>query len=265
MTTFVYTALDNSGRRTSGNVAAETRTAAMDQVLGLGLAPVLIEEQRNGNGAAKAAAAGQSVSTKVSKAAVESFTRELSNLLEAGLPLSRALHLLRREASTPGAKNVWGKVHDDVVGGKSLAESLAKWPKAFSSVYVAMVKAGEAGGFLPVVLQQIAEFRTREQELKGKVLAAMIYPCVLAFLGICAVIFLLTFFIPRMSGIFEEFGGKLPALTQGIIAASHWLKSYGWILAIIGVGGAIATRRATTSEAGRRFLERTMLKTPLLG
>jgi type II secretory pathway component PulF len=256
--------LDNSGRRTSGTIPAETRAAAMDQVVGLGLAPVSIEEQRNG-AAAKAAAANQSTSTRVSKAAVESFTRELSNLLEAGLPLSRALHLLRREASHPGAKNVWGRVHDDVVGGKPLADSLAKWPKAFSSVYVAMVRAGEAGGFLPIVLQQIADFRTREQELKGKVIAAMIYPCVLAFLAACALVFLLTFFIPRFSGIFEEFGGKLPALTRVIIAASHWLMSYGWMLGIAFVGGLIALRRSMTTESGRRLLERTMLRTPLVG
>src|SRR5439155_14297345 len=105
---------------------------------------------------------------------------------------------------------VWSRVHDDVVGGTSLADALAKWPKTFSTVYIAMIRAGEAGGFLPIVLQQIADFRIREQDLKGKVKAAMVYPAVLACLACGVLVFLLTFFIPRFSGIFAEFGANLP-------------------------------------------------------
>src|SRR5687767_14012471 len=135
----------------------------MDAVLGRGLSPVSIEEKSNGKGGIldyKSAGTGKKApSTRVPQRAIEDFTRELANLLAAGLSLSRALHLLRREASHPAAKNVWSKVHDDVVGGTSLADSLNKFPKTFSSVYVAMVRAGEAGGFLPIVLQQIADFR----------------------------------------------------------------------------------------------------------
>src|SRR5689334_21380884 len=140
MTMFSYTALDRAGKRTTGTIPAETRSAAMDRVMGMGLSPVSLEEQR-----AKLSyepKPGKTAPTGVPQSAVESFTRELANLLAAGLPLSRALHLLRRETSHAGAKNVWSHVHDDVVGGTSLAEALAKWPKAFSSVYVAMVRAG---------------------------------------------------------------------------------------------------------------------------
>src|SRR5205085_4530419 len=122
--------------------------------MGRGLSPIAVNEQP-GNGAAAAGtgATKKSASTRVPQSAVESFTRELANLLSAGLPLSRALHLLRREASHVGAKNVWSAVHDDVVGGTPLADALAKWRKPFSKIYVAMVRAGEAGGFLHVVLQ----------------------------------------------------------------------------------------------------------------
>jgi type II secretory pathway component PulF len=263
MSTFTYTALDRTGRKTTGKLPAESRSAALDHVISLGLSPVSVEEQRNANAAADSQP--RSLSTRVPQSAVENFTRELANLLAAGLPLSRSLHLLRRETSNPAAKNIWGRVHDDVVGGEPLAESLAKWPKTFSTVYVAMVRAGEAGGFLHVVLQQIADFRTREHELKGKVKAAMVYPAVLAFLGICVLIGLLTFFIPRFSIIFEGFGGQLPWLTRAIVGASGWIMHYGWIIGILVVGGAIALRRASTSEGGKRFLERTMLKTPLIG
>ena len=275
MPTFAYTALDRQGRQTSGTVPADSRASAMDAVLNRGLSPVSIEEKGangktgvldyRGNGGAGGLFGPKPPSTKVSQRAVESFTRELANLLAAGLSLSRALHLLRREASNPAAKNVWSKVHDDVVGGTGLADALAKFPKTFSSVYVAMVRAGETGGFLPIVLQQIADFRTREQELGGKVKAAMVYPAVLACLAVAVLVFLLTFFIPRFSTIFEEFGGNLPWLTQAIVATSHWLMKYGWILAIAVVGGIISMRRAMLSEQGRRFLERTVLRTPIVG
>jgi general secretion pathway protein F len=268
MAVYTYEALDRTGRRTSGSIPADNRASAMDHVISQGLAPVSIEEQRTGsNGAAVATGddAPRPESTRVPHSAVESFTRELANLLAAGLPLSRALHLLRREASHPGARNVWSKIHDDVVGGTSLADALAKWPKAFSTVYVAMVRAGEAGGFLHVVLQQIADFRTREQELKGKVKAAMVYPCVLAVLAAAVLVFLLTFFIPRFSGIFAEFGGNLPWLTTVIVAISGWLMKYGIIIAIAVAFAIFFLRQAMTSEAGRRVLERTVLKTPALG
>lgn len=264
MATFAYTALDPTGRTRTGTIPADNRAAAMDQVISQGLSPVSIEE----SGGARVVSAVESklpASVKVPQSALESFTRELANLLAAGLPLSRALALLKREVAHAGAKHVWSQVHDDVVGGEPLAEAMAKWPRVFSSVYVAMVRAGEAGGFLHVVLQQIADFRTRETELKGKVKAAMVYPCVLAFLAVAVLIFLLTFFIPRFSPLFAQFGANLPFLTQIIVAMSHWLQHYGIFLGIAAVIGIFAAKRSLSSEAGKRFIERTMLKAPVVG
>src|SRR6185437_11287329 len=263
MATFAYTALDRTGRQTSGTIPADSRAAAMDAVVGRGLSPVSIEEQRSGK--ADVAGSLKKPPTRVSQSAVETFTRELANLLGAGLSLSRALHLLRREASQPGAKYVWSKVHDEVVGGTSLADSLAKWPKTFSTVYIAMVRAGEAGGFLPIVLQQIADFRTREQDLKGKVKAALVYPCVLGVFASGVLIFLLTFFIPRFQGIFASFGANLPWLTQIVVAISHTVIHYGIfvIAALVAVG--FAAKQALASDSGRRMIERLVLKTPVLG
>jgi type II secretory pathway component PulF len=259
MALFAYTALDASGRQMTGTIPADNRAEAMDHVIRRGLSPIKVDEQKS------AAVTKQSTSTRVPKAAVEAFTRELANLLGAGLPLSRSLQLLRREASAPGAKNVWSAIHEDVNGGTSLADSLMKWPKVFSTVYVAMVRAGESGGFLGVVLQQISDFRMREQDLKGKVKAALIYPCVLAVFAIAVVTFLLTFFIPKFQDVFNEFGGKLPALTQMIVAMSHVMIHYGWVVALILIGAGIMIRRAMITEAGRRTFEMILLKTPALG
>jgi type IV pilus assembly protein PilC len=130
---------------------------------------------------------------------------------------------------------------------------------------VAMVRAGEAGGFLHVVLQQIADFRAREQELKGKVKAAMVYPCVLGALAVAVLAFLLTFFIPRFSGIFQEFGSNLPWLTQAIVGASRWVSSYGLVLAGVVFIAVLMARRALNSDGGRRLVERTTLRIPLVG
>lgn len=269
MSLFSYSALDREGRRRDGTIPAPSRAAAMDAVTQLGLMPLEIQQH------AEARAGSPSPLTsflrrlpgsrRVPASALDTFTRELANLLAAGLPLSRALHLLRREAAHPMAREVWGKVHDDVVGGKSLADAMLAWPAVFSSVYVAMVRAGETGGFLHVVLQQIADFRTREQELTGKVKAALIYPCVLAVVATGVLIFLLTYFIPRFSGIFAEFGADLPLLTRAIVAVSHWLLDYGWLIAVLVVAGGFSLKQSLQTRVGRRAMERAMLRAPVVG
>ncbi|HEX8324119.1 MAG TPA: type II secretion system F family protein [Tepidisphaeraceae bacterium] len=262
MASFAYTAIDRQGRRTTGVIPAESRAAAMDAVASQGLSPISIAEAAAKNSGFSLKLGG---GTKVPAKAVENFTRELANLLAAGLSLSRALALLKRESSNAAAKNAWTKIHDSVVGGEPLAESLAKFPQAFSSVYIAMVRAGETGGFLHVVLQQISDFRQREQDLKGKVKAAMIYPIALASVATGVLIFLMTFFIPKFSAIFEQFGSKLPALTQVVVAISGFLISYGLFIAIGLAVGVYFLRKWMATLAGKRAIERLVLRTPALG
>jgi type IV pilus assembly protein PilC len=230
-----------------------------------GLSPIRLDESSDKTPLKKAADANGRAG-KVPHKAVENFTRELANLLAGGVPLSRAMALLKRESSNPAAKKLWSDLHDDVVGGTALGDAMAKHPKSFSSVYVAMVRAGESGGFLDVVLSQISDFRTREQDLTGKVKAAMIYPVVLGCLAVAVLIFLLTFFIPKFSGIFAEFGQSLPALTLFIIAVSHIVGSWWGALvgAVLLIGGVSLYQYVHTRD-GRRKMEVVMLATPLLG
>ena len=135
-------------------------------------------------------------STRIPARALENFTRLLSSLLAAGVPLSRALVILYREASNPAASGRWREVHNLVVDGMSLADAMARFPDTFPRVYVAMVQAGETGGFLDLVLAQIADFQSREKELRSKVMTAMLYPAILLVLALGVLVFLLTFFIP---------------------------------------------------------------------
>jgi type II secretory pathway component PulF len=267
MPAFAYTALSKDGRTTSGRLAAESRAAAIAQMSREGLSPIHLNESDDKTPIKKRSVDdAPGANGRVSAKAVENFTRELANLLAGGVPLSRAMALLRRESSNPAAKRLWSDLHDDVVGGTSLGDALAKHPKNFSSVYVAMVRAGESGGFLDVVLTQISDFRTREQDLMGKVKAAMIYPIVLGLLACGVLIFLLTFFIPKFSAIFAQFGSSLPALTLFIIGASHLVASWwGLLAAAILIVGGISLYQASQTRNGRRRMEVIMLATPLLG
>lgn len=260
MPAFVYKAIDTEGQEVCDTLVASSRVVVIDQLVEKNLYPVSVDEQ------------GESTTTglfsrtgRVSKADVEAFTRELANLLAAGVPLSKALTILSREASRLAARRQWAVVHDDVAGGMSLADALGRCPRSFPPVYVAMVRAGETGGFLDLVLGQIANFRSREQDLMGKVKAAVIYPIILAVLATMILIFLLTYFIPRFSSIFAEFGGSLPTLTLAIVTASEIIMKY-WIFFLIAIALIIvAVRRVIARKEGRAAMERILLRIPMLG
>jgi len=165
MPVFTYKAIRPDGEKTSGTVSAANRAAALDEVANRGLVAVAVDERAP---AARRRARFLGAGRRVSQASVEAFNRELSNLLAAGVPLSRALSILTREASQPAARQQWAAIHDDVAGGMTLADAMSKHPRSFPAVQVAMVHAGETGGFLDVVLEQIANFRSRERDLKGR-------------------------------------------------------------------------------------------------
>ena len=192
MARFEYTAVDAAGRPANGSVVADSRAVAMQRVAERSLHPVSVSETRPD-------ARGLSLGgRRVSQANVDSFTRELANLLAAGVPLGRAMDILAEQASQPAARQRWAAIRADVVGGMSLADALALRPDSFPPVYVAMVRAGETGGFLDTVLEQIADFRERERDLKGMASSSLVYPAVLAVVAVRVMVFLLTYFIPRV-------------------------------------------------------------------
>src|SRR6266571_7623204 len=282
MPVFQYRALQGDGTISEGQIEAGGRQEAFRQMEGRGLKPISLAEQRNGkpqkvepNGKAqtteKAASTPASIqlplgrANKISGRMLENFTRLLSSLLAAGVPLSRALVILYKEASAPAAKAKWKEIHDLVVDGMSLADAMAKSPETFPRVYVAMVQAGETGGFLDLVLAQIADFQSREKDLRSKVMTAMLYPSILLMLALGVLIFLLTFFIPRFQGIFKGFGAALPLPTQIVIGVSHVVRSYGPFVLVGLVVGGILLRTWFTSQKGRRIWEGLVLRSPIVG
>jgi type II secretory pathway component PulF len=271
MPLFQYRALQADGILAEGQLEAAGRPEAFRQIEVLGLRPVSLSERAGSSssegglqGAFGKISFGKS-SEKVSSKALENFTRLLSSLLAAGVPLSRALVILYKEASAPAAKAKWKEIHDSVVDGMSLADSMAKSPDTFPRVYVAMVQAGETGGFLDLVLAQIADFQAREKELRSKVMTAMLYPSILFSLAIGVLIFLLTFFIPRFQGIFKGFGASLPLPTQIVIGVSYVVRSYGPFVLVALIVGGILLKKWFTSEKGKRIWEGLILKAPVLG
>jgi len=262
MPVFTYEAIEPGGSRTTGKVSAHSRAAALDEVAQKGLVPVSVDEERAVEPAHRAARATVG---RVPQGAVETFSRELANLLAAGVPITRALSILRRESSHPAARAQWSAIYDDVAGGTPLAEAMSRWPKSFPPVYVAMVHAGETGGFLDVVLTQIAEFRARERDLKGKLRNAMAYPTILAVLAVAVVIFLMTFFIPRFSVIFQDLKGNMPALTQAIVAISDFITNYGLGILVVLVALFLVLRRMLTSPAGQLAAQQATLRLPFIG
>jgi type II secretory pathway component PulF len=272
MATFSYRALQADGKIAEGVLDAGSRPDALRQIETRGLRPVNVAEtvsKAGKNGSAAPSSAGnisfKFASKKVSAKELENFTRLLSSLLAAGVPLSRALVILQKEASSPASKAQWKQVHDLVVDGLSLADAMAKSPETFPRVYVAMVEAGEAGGFLDVVLAQIAEFQSREKELKSKVMTAMLYPCILLVLALVVLTVLLVFFIPKFQRVFASIHGSLPLITQLIIGASHLMRSYGLLVGAGLVGLFFLVRTWFASEKGKRTWEGTVLKAPLVG
>jgi type II secretory pathway component PulF len=262
MPEFAYKAVDSKGGKSEGVVAAANRAAALEQIAQLGQIPISVEKQISEQTAQKMRTLRGS---RVPARAVEAFSRELSNLLTAGVPLSRAMQIVSKEAALSSARRQWSEIRDDVMGGSSLADALAKWPQSFPPVYVAMIRAGETGGFLDVVLGQIADFRERERDLISKVKDAMIYPSIIAVLAVGVLTFLMTYFIPRFSQIFADFGSALPLLTRIIVTVSKAVTQYGLVFVVGAVIIFVVLRRMLMTEAGRRIRERAILRTPGVG
>jgi type II secretory pathway component PulF len=288
MPVFQYRALQGDGTVAEGQIEAGGRHDAFRQMEGRGLRPISLAERGAGKPQKSPPRDGKTEksekdkpdagergsapfqlsfghSNKITGRMLENFTRLLSSLLAAGVPLSRALVILTNEASTPAAKAKWKEIHDLVVDGMSLADAMAKSPETFPRVYVAMVEAGETGGFLDVVLGQIADFQAREKEMRSKVLTAMLYPSILFCLATGVLIFLLVFFIPRFQSIFAGFGGHLPLLTQLIVSTSHILRAYGPILLLGVCIAGYMIRSWILSEQGRRTWEGWILRGPVIG
>jgi type IV pilus assembly protein PilC len=278
MPTFQYEAMNNVGQAVKGTVEASTSEEAISKVRSMGNFPTKIREKAGGKSTAKkprartaaAPTAGGGVRRrrvgKVSTKLLTTFTRQLSTLQDAGLPILRSLRILQ-EQQKPGMLRVGLRlVAEDVEGGKSLSEAMAQHPKAFDKLYTNMVRAGELGGVLDVILQRLADFMEKSQALRRKIIGAMIYPIAVITFAIAIVAGLLYFIVPKFESIFEELKSGLPAPTKMLMGMSEWMTSGGYLhILLFPIGIFIFAKILRKSEAGAMMLDRFKLSIPIIG
>ncbi|MCP4591146.1 MAG: type II secretion system F family protein [bacterium] len=271
MATYVYEAMNREGEAVKADVEALSSEDALAKIRNLGLFPTRIREKggKKKAGAAKKKGGMTITFGKVSQKIIVQFTRQLSTLQDAGLPILRSLQILHEQQKPGLLRNVLRDVADDVEGGSTLSEAFAKQPKAFNRLYVNMVAAGETGGVLDVILQRLAEFMEKAQALKRKVTGAMIYPiCVVSFaVGIVAGIMIVV--VPKFEEIFRDFGTELPGVTKLLIGIAAWFirgTPPGWaVLLFAPIGFVLALKLIRQSKGGRYVVDFAFLKIPVLG
>jgi type IV pilus assembly protein PilC len=230
MATFAYEALNAAGKPQKGTIDAGTTDEAIAKIKSQGYFPTQVREQKVKKSAVaqpgavvKKKKSGGMAFGRVSVKNMTTFTRQLSTLQDAGLPLLRSLEILESQQKPGQLKNVLGGVCEEVEGGSSLSESMGKFPKAFDRFYVKMVNAGEIGGVLDIILQRLAEFMEKSQRLKRRVRGAMVYPIAVIVIATLILMGIMWFIIPKFEEIFTDFGVALPGLTTWLINTSRWV------------------------------------------
>lgn len=262
MALFSYKAKDSGGQLITGTIEAESNAMVVSRLQAMGYFPVSVENQTEKRPGAVAA---MRLGRRVKLADLATFNRQLSDLLNSGIPLVKALAVMQNQTANPVLVEVITSIQQDVSGGDSLAAAMSKHPKVFSKLYTAMVKSGEAGGMLDVVLSRLADFAEQEAETRSKILSALAYPAVMVVVGIGAVIVMLTVVMPKILRIYGELNQALPLPTQMLLEANAFLVQYWYFL----LGGlavlALLAYRAFKSPEGRRAIDSLIVRLPVIG
>jgi type IV pilus assembly protein PilC len=283
MATFAYEAIDAAGKTQKGTVEASSSEDAIQRIKDQGYFPKSVKSSKTKKGrpdpeAEAAKKKKKKTSTPLAVGGVPAkkltlFTRQLSTLQDAGLPLLRSLQILESQQRPGLLKSILLGVCEEVEGGTSLSESMAKFPKAFDRLYVKMVNAGEIGGVLDIILQRLAEFMEKSERLKRKIKGAMVYPVVVVLIAVFILTAIMVFIIPKFEAIFNDFGVDLPWLTVWLVNTSRWFAGAnpgqampgGVTLAIGAVVGFVLLKLSRKTPPGRAVTDVVLLWTPIFG
>lgn len=290
MATFQYIAKDASGAERRGTVEAGDRNAAIASVRAQGLLPTALGEVKSAAAASAAKKGAKPAKAPAKKSGLKKdlqiniklpsflrgriktkvltqFTRQLATLVNAGLPLMRGLEVLKRQMKDPQMVEALNGISENISAGGTFSEALTAYPKIFDKLYVNMVKAGEAGGVLEVVLGRLAEFAEKSEKIKNKVKGAMIYPCVVLVAAVGITWFLLVAVIPKFQQVFNDMlgGASLPAITEFVIKASEFMQNNGLQIALGVVALVVIYKVIGKTEKGAYFLDALKLKMPVTG
>ena len=278
MPTFHYEAMNQAGQEVKDDIDAQSTEDALAKIRTLGYYPTKLR-QKGGKRAAKAAEAAAAPGAKKKKSVggigkvkvkeVTQFTRQLSTLQDAGLPILRSLRILEQQQKPGMLRVILRNVADDIEGGATLSEAMAGQPKAFDRLYCNMVAAGEAGGVLDVILQRLADFMEKAQRLKRKVIGAMSYPIAVISFAVLIVAGIMVAVVPKFKEIFADFDAEMPKMTLALMAISDWFASGrppGWVILLLSpVVFILFVKLVKQAESGRYAVDTVKLKVPILG
>jgi len=278
MATFTFEAMNSSGQEVKDAIEAASSEEAIQKIRGKGYFPTKVKEkaakkqakQKQGDAEVQAITPTKKLPFSIGgvpQKQLVNFTRQLSTLQDAGLPILRSLQILESQQRPGLLKAVIGGVADEVEGGGSLSEAMAKYPKAFNKLYVNMIHAGELGGVLDIILNRLADFMEKAARLKKKVIGAMIYPAVVITIAVAIVSMIMVFVIPKFAEIFRDFNLKLPAVTQILVDFSYWMANqYGWAWVLFSpVIFYTIWKLIRYSEGGKYYSDVALLNIPILG
>lgn len=262
MPKFYYQARTENKELKEGVIEAESQAQVLARLSELAYFPLTIEEVKESLHPVTSFFRKRG---KPSSYELSNFTRQLANLVGAGLTIIASLEIIKKE----NPSNLWKRIIEEIIAdlrdGRMFSESLLRHPQFFSSLYVNLVKAGEIGGFLEKSLEQLANFLEQEEELKAGLKMAMIYPLLISLASLGAIIILLTIVIPKIAIIFEDFQESLPLPTRFILNLSESFQRYWWTILLGVFLGVVSVKRIRKTKEGRLFLDRLRLKIPLLG
>ena len=284
MPKFNYVAMDSHGKETKGTLEVNTQNEAIGRVKEMGLFPTKIvevekvkPEKKGAKGGGKAPAGKKKKGEinikipgfggKVKSKVLTTFTRQLATLVDAGLPLLRGMRVLEKQEKNATLKRIIGELALSIEGGSTFSEGLAQHPKVFNRLFVNMVKAGELGGVLEVVLARLSEFMEKAQKIKGKVIAAMFYPCAVLVVATAILMILMVMVVPKFKEVFAGMldGAQLPAFTRVVLGISEVIKDHIVVALAVAVVLWICLMLIGRTKGGRRVYDKIKLKAPVLG
>ena len=264
MPVYAYRGLSADGTAVAGVVDAESPRGARLKLRRTGVFPTDVSEERTPAGRRAAFAPG-ALGERVPTQELAALTRQLATLIAAGLPLVEALAALAEQTERGHLRRALVQIREKVTEGRALAEALAEHPRLFSSLYVNMVRAGEASGALDVVLDRLAEYSEDQARLLGKVRSALTYPAIMLVLGSSILFFLVSYVVPKVTRIFQETQQKLPILTVALITLSGFTARWWWLMLLLVAAAAVAVRAYARTPLGRERLDRLTLRLPYVG
>ena len=254
--TFVYKAVDGAGIPSTGEVVGATREAVTDELKARGLTVMDLKEKKG------ALQADIKLIKRVKASELTVMTRQLATMIASGMTLLRAFYVLEEQIENKLLRETIGAVREDIESGLSFSEALGKHPKIFSPLYVAMVRAGEAGGVLEQSLERVSDQLEKDDSLRRQVKSAMAYPAVVLTFAFVVLLALIAFIVPVFVGVFEDFGGDLPLITKFTVSLSEFVTGRWYILAAMLIGGFVGFRKWRKSTWGRPQWDRLRLRIP---